>query len=388
MKVGFVLQDTPNASSKKYNYMLDALRVEGCEIIPIYPIKSVYIERIMIGINVLSKLICGKRIAPFHSYFVSLFQSRKLLKLLQLKNPDIIFAPFGASGLYYYNKNIPVIYCSDTTFFNMIDYYPAYSKLWKASINRGNDIERRAIERSFISVFSSKWAARSAMIDYGAPANKVRVIPFGANLENEPLSLKKKSIGNKDKIKLLFLSVEWERKGGDIALKTLKILKKAGFNVELIICGVSPPEEILFEDITVIPMLDKNDPEDLKKYNSILINSHFLLLPVRAECMGHVFCEASAYGVPSITTDTGGVKEVVRDSVNGYTLLLDETGKNYANKIVEIVQSGSYSELSQKAIDLYRAELNWKVWAKMMKRIFNETLRLHISKEGTDGRGG
>lgn len=34
---------------------------------------------------------------------------------------------------------------------------------------------------------------------------------------------------------------------------------------------------------------------------------HLLLLPTRAECAGIVFNEASAYGVPILLTDTGGV---------------------------------------------------------------------------------
>lgn len=45
---------------------------------------------------------------------------------------------------------------------------------------------------------------------------------------------------------------------------------------------------------------------------------NFLLLPTIAECAGIVFAEASGYGIPSITYDTGGVGTYVIDGINGF----------------------------------------------------------------------
>ena len=41
---------------------------------------------------------------------------------------------------------------------------------------------------------------------------------------------------------LLFLRVEWVRKGGDIAFETLLKLKELGMQVELVVSGCAPPE--------------------------------------------------------------------------------------------------------------------------------------------------
>lgn len=78
-----------------------------------------------------------------------------------------------------------------------------------------------------------------------------------------------------------------------------------------------------------------------------MLESDFLLLPTRAESYGIVFCEASAFGIPSITTDVGGVSGVVHNGKNGYTLPYSANGHDYAHMIAEVWSDEKrYSELS------------------------------------------
>jgi hypothetical protein len=48
--------------------------------------------------------------------------------------------------------------------------------------------ELTAISKASKIVYSSKWAADSAISDYQADADNVVVLPFGANLDNPPLA--------------------------------------------------------------------------------------------------------------------------------------------------------------------------------------------------------
>lgn len=57
--------------------------------------------------------------------------------------------------------------------------------------------------------------------------------------------------------------------------------------------------------------LDKNNPNEYQKYPNTWSKVHLLLLPTRAECAGIVFNEASVYGVPILSPDTGGVSDYV-----------------------------------------------------------------------------
>jgi len=50
-----------------------------------------------------------------------------------------------------------------------------------------------------------------------------------------------------------------------------------------------------------------------------------------------VACESNAYGMPAITTRTGGVPDVVLDGVNGYCLPLEAGGAEYGRLIADLL---------------------------------------------------
>ncbi|MCA9447996.1 MAG: glycosyltransferase, partial [Candidatus Omnitrophica bacterium] len=80
---------------------------------------------------------------------------------------------------------------------------------------------------------------------------------------------------------------------------------------------------------------------------------------------GIVFCEASAYGLPSITTDTGGVSGVVTNGVNGYTLPPEDRGEAYGKLIYQLLENReNYLELRTKTRLEYDTRLNWRVWGE------------------------
>ena len=147
---------------------------------------------------------------------------------------------------------------------------------------------------------------------------RIYVLPFGANLEFIPShedATRRKAL---EVCRLLLLGVNWEFKGGPIALETLKHLLDAGIDAELTVCGRVPAAGVSHPNLTVIPFLSKRDPVQVEKLVCLLRRSTFLLLATRAEAFGIVFCEASGCGSPSIARDTGGRGGVVEDGVNGY----------------------------------------------------------------------
>ncbi|WP_270350498.1 glycosyltransferase [Ligilactobacillus salivarius] len=74
-----------------------------------------------------------------------------------------------------------------------------------------------------------------------------------------------------------------------------------------------------------------------------------MLLPTRAECAGIVFNEASAFGVPSLSVDTGGVADYVKNNINGYRMPLSANGEDFALKIEEWIKEDKLSTLSKGA---------------------------------------
>ena len=57
----------------------------------------------------------------------------------------------------------------------------------------------------------------------------------------------------------------------------------------------------------------------------------FLILPTEFDAFGIVFCEASAYGVPSIAADVGGVSQPVREEKR-LSFATNARAEDYAEK--------------------------------------------------------
>jgi glycosyltransferase involved in cell wall biosynthesis len=150
-------------------------------------------------------------------------------------------------------------------------------------------------------------------------------------------------------------------------------LNELGLESELTVCGCVPPKNYNHPKMNVIPFINKNDKAQYQTFQQILLNSDFLLLPTRAECYGIVFCEASAYGLPVITTNTGGVSGAVKDGVNGFLLSVDADANEYAIKIMELFSNDEkYYSLVKSSRNLFEKKLNWDAWALEVKKIIIE----------------
>jgi glycosyltransferase involved in cell wall biosynthesis len=104
--------------------------------------------------------------------------------------------------------------------------------------------------------------------------------------------------------------------------------------------------------------------------DEIFRQTDFLLLPTRAECAGVVFSEASAYGIPSITTNTGGVTTYVKDGINGFALPLEAGAAAYAEKIEWLLtDSFQYQRLRLSSRELYDEYLNWNSWGNVFQQL-------------------
>ena len=102
---------------------------------------------------------------------------------------------------------------------------------------------------------------------------------------------------------------------------------------------------------------------------------HFLLLPTRADASLIVACEANAFGVPAITTETGGVPDIVQDGVNGYCLPYHADGRLYALLISELFKDQErYEQLVQSSRMRYEERLNWDSWAESFQEAASAAL--------------
>ncbi|MGE5175366.1 MAG: glycosyltransferase family 4 protein [Hyphomicrobiales bacterium] len=282
-----------------------------------------------------------------------------------LRDTDLIVAPAASTAIAFLETDVPILYTSDATFALMRDYYGIYTGLPEPYARGADEVERRALARATWILYPSEWAARSARESYGVPAAKIRVVPYGANLERVPS--REAALGAKrdDELRLLFVGGDWERKGGPIVIETASRLREEGLPVRLTICGCVPPRGAGAAWIEVIPRLDKRRPADEARLSALLLGATFLFVPSRQECYGIVFCEASAHGTPSVARDTGGIAGAVRNGGNGLLLPADAGADAYARVIAETFRDRArYRQLVAGSRAAYEERLNWEAWAR------------------------
>lgn len=256
---------------------------------------------------------------------------------------------------------------SDSTFHSLRTTYPGYEKLSPSTIASGDYLERVAYERASLVCFSSEWAANDAAEFYQVPRSKIAVIPFGANCDpvfaTESEAASWVATKSYTECHILFIGVDWERKGGPLVLEAVRELYNNGTPVILSVVGCSvPPEQNPPECVRQYGFLNKHESVDLAILKKLFKSAHILCVPSIAECFGLVYAEASAYAVPSIGRDVGGVSSAIHHSKNGLLLPRQTDGMALARLIQCIWDDRPrYMSLALNSYQQWAVRLNWTV---------------------------
>lgn len=364
--IGFISYADPKdktAWSGTIYHLYKSIEKAGYDVIWIKARFSKWIRHYQKLLDYLSKH-SNKRYSIAHTLFAT-YLTRLDKKSIQ--KVDVLFSP-GCTAIYRLKTDKPIIYLADATFKSIYNYYDEFSNLFSFNSREGNMIEKKVLSKSTHIIHASGWAKQSAIIDYGIPKNKISVIEFGANIA-APCTPKVRE--QEQILHLLFLGVDWKRKGGDIAIEACRILNSQGIKNIIHIVGPMefPNEYKELPDVDFIGFLNKNNEEEYQRVIQIISSSDILILPTKAECAGIVFAEASAYGLPIFTYDTGGVGNYVINGVNGYRLSLKDNASEFAEKIKNSITTGKLTQMKETAITLYKEKLNWERWSVCFKNI-------------------
>jgi glycosyltransferase involved in cell wall biosynthesis len=333
-------------------------------------IKEAFYHRLLKG-----KL--GKFILDYEPEYLK-YYALQVQRRLKNSNADIVFSP-GAIALAYLSTNKPVVMWSDATFAVMHNYYDGYADFSYSSIRSCHLYEKNVIKRLSLAIFSSEWAAQSAIKCYGAKESKTKVIPYGANiLSNKTIKdiIEINSKKSRKICKLLFIGRDWIRKGGPVAVKIAQEMNNQGIKTELVVVGCNPAESSsLPVFVKILGFVDKSKNEGANLIDNLYRESHFFVLPTIADCTPIVFSESNSYGVPVITTNTGGIPSIIKDDINGKMFDVNFDVKKCAGYIGNIFSDfEKYEEFSINAFAQYNKELNWKVSIARIIKYLEEIL--------------
>lgn len=375
LSIAFLTSNDPNnrnSWSGASFQMMKSLREQFTSVQPLGPIRlNLYLYLLTKFVNLANKLFSHHRYDISRSKVLSKYYAPIFKKKIEVGNFDLIFAPASAMEIAFLDTDLPICYFSDTSVSQIKDYYGTFSNLSTSSEIETELIQYRALQNSKIVIHSSKWATDHVIAHYDVKEERSFTVAWGANIDIAPnIKCIESKLTKKTTCNLLLLGVDWERKGGAIAFETLLELNKMGIDARLTVCGCTPPINSNHEKMHVIPFLDKNKKEQYELFLELMSNTHFLILPTRAECSAFVYAEASAYGIPSITTNTGGVASMVENDVNGFMLSLDAGALEYSNLIKTLFEDvEKYRKLVYSSRAKYDNELNWNIWGEKVKEI-------------------
>ena len=177
---------------------------------------------------------------------------------------------------------------------------------------------------------------------YGADPKKITIIPPAVKSELTEKWAVEKSTQIDDELKIISVGRCHWKKGYTYALDAMALLKKKDVQFHYtIIAGGRDQENILYQihdlglNECVSFINDKlSHDEVLKKVSEC----DLFLLPSLEEGISNAVLEAMALGIPVISTDCGGMGEVIRNSENGF--------------IVPIRDAASMAGTIRKFIDL------------------------------------
>lgn len=280
---------------------------------------------------------------------------------LKHSKSGLAFSP-GTTAVAHLRCRQPIVFWTDMPFDASLDFYVPRASISHGSLKNGHDLEQAALRKASLAIFSSDWARNAAIANYDVDPDKVRVIPFGANInwDFDRAYVHRVIDGRSHQTcKLVFVAVDWYRKGGAFALQVAEALMRKGVPVHLTIVGCTPAVAVP-EYVTVHSYIQKSDPAGLDHYRTILEDSHFLVLPSRADCTPMVIGESNSLGLPCFTTDVGGIPSLVQNGRNGQMFALSEPPDAWADRIAEVFGTQSnFSALARSSFEQYTTRLNW-----------------------------
>jgi glycosyltransferase involved in cell wall biosynthesis len=338
-------------------HMMQSLRDQGMDVMAVGPLTQ-------------TKSLFPPDVAPLNE---------ELARKLRDIDFDVVFSS-GLDQICTLDSSRPIVFWHDSTNIGLIDYYPYLRNFPADKTAVARRIDQRALSNCRLAIFSSEWAAGVALDNYDVDSSKVKVVPFGANLDSSRNATDIERFIEarpRDRCRLLFVGRQWRRKGGDIALQVARELNRQGLDTQLIVLGCAPDVNGPLPDfVQTIGYISKSSSDGAAIIDRLYSTSNFMIVPTRAECFGIVFAEASSFGLPSLATRTGGITTVIKDDKNGKLFPLDASIAQYCDHIIELMSDRPrYEQLCRLSFLEFESRLNWSVNAGIVKRLLEQHCR-------------
>ena len=248
-------------------------------------------------------------------YYLNFKQVRKLLKEKEIDVLNVHYASgYGTLGRF-------------------VNFHPMILSVWGSDIfsfPKENIIKKKVIIRNLLAadeIFATSNCIAEEIRKYIELRKKIVITPFGVDTN----LFKPQNTPRTGEIVIGFLKGTNPIYGIDIFIKAFKILsdwsKGQDFHLKGIVCGNQSHYEKIrmqikdFNLSSEIKFLGEVQHNEMPK---IINGCDLVCIPSREESFGVVAIEALACGVPCVTSDAPGLKEIMEQGMASYSMPCDE----------------------------------------------------------------
>lgn len=296
----------------------------------------------------------------FATSYLSILSGKEIKRLK--KGKDYKFT-FQTQSLFNGKiENIPnFIYTDHTTKTNLL--YPDINPRKYIRSKRFIDkCEIKAYQDAKLIFTFGSLPAHSLVTQYQIPKEKILSIFAGSNVAHHSQNNTKKYFSKN----ILFVGVEWERKGGPTLLKVFENILKSHPDASLTIVGCN------LKNITLpnCRVIGKIPVEEISKYYE---SASIFCLPTLREPFGIAFIEAMNYRLPIIANNIGSISDLVVNNYNGY--LIDNNINAYTEAICKLLDNPiKCREMGENGYQYTQSRFTWEVVGKIIKQNISKAL--------------
>lgn len=276
--------------------------------------------------------------------------------LLRRVNPAEYLFSFQIQSMF--DASIPglphFLYTDHTELANL--EYPSFDA---ESIDwRWIELEKTIYQHADINFVRSTNIRRSIIEDYGCPPEKVALAYAGSNAGIDPH--KQVDPAKYHSKHILFVGVDWPRKGGPELVAAFKRVLQVHPDAHLTIVGCLPQVDV--PNCTVVGRLSVSE---LAAYYD---RAAVFCMPTRREPFGIVFIEAFSNKLPIVATRLGAIPDFVLPGESGYLVSPTDNVDQLAEALIDLVGNPAKCQaFGERGYQIALERYTWENTGRLMR---------------------
>jgi colanic acid/amylovoran biosynthesis glycosyltransferase len=226
---------------------------------------------------------------------------------------------------------------------------------------------------------------RERLLAKGCPADRIRLNYTGVPVPSEFVGRRLPEGRKQEPVRLLQACRFIPKKGLDVTLRAIKLLRDKAIPVSLTLAGEGPEEPSLralarelgiADQVVLTGFLERAQLEEAYRRHHLFVHPSRTTPEGDREGIPNSVLEAMAYGLPVVSTRHSGIPEAITDSQDG--LLVEQPDpSSLATAILQLIENPPlYERLSRNAHDTVQRRFSLAANAAALETLYREALSL------------